>query len=125
MENVTASFAIHESRQLLLEFDVNVERTVEKARARGACAVLLESGGSRLLDLGVIGEAEVVVGPEHDDSLAVHDDDRILARSYGAKVRVQTRFPNHVRILEIETLVENVHVTPSQQPAFSGGKSAF
>src|SRR5690606_1807048 len=60
-------FAAHERGEALLEAYVDVERAVEQARAGAAGAVLLEGRARGLLDLGMVGEAEVVVRAEHDE----------------------------------------------------------
>ena len=62
----------HPLRQLALEVQVQVERAVEQPRAGQPGAVAVEGVTGRLPDPRVGGEAEVVVGAEHDPLGALH-----------------------------------------------------
>ena len=60
--------------QALLELEMEVECPVEEARAGAARAVLLDGLDGGFLDLGVVGQPDVVVRADHDELLAVDVD---------------------------------------------------
>ena len=62
--------------QLLLQLHVQIDRPVQKSRAREAGAVALERVACSLSDASVASQAQVVVGAEHDPPGALHLDDR-------------------------------------------------
>ena len=62
--------------ELGLELEVQVDRAVQEARAGQPGAVAVDGVERRLLDPLVAGQAEVVVGAEHDPPGALHLDDR-------------------------------------------------
>ena len=66
----------HPLGQLALELDVQRRRAVQQARAGDPGAVGLERVAGGLLDPLVAGQAEVVVGAEHDRLAALHLDHR-------------------------------------------------
>ncbi len=105
--------ALHERRQTFLELDVDIEGSVEEPRSGGAGPVFPQSLLGGFLDLGVIRQSQVVVGPQHDDPLAVHGDHRILARLDHAEVEIEPHLPHFFGVLEIIGLLKNVHSSPS------------
>jgi hypothetical protein len=103
-------FAAHELRQALLELYVDVERTVEEARSGTTRAVHGEAGGRGFFYSGVVGEAEVVVGAQHHELLALVDHHGILGRRDHAVVRVGVRCTSLIRPSRVPVaLVEDVH----------------
>ena len=108
--------APRELREPLLELDVEVERAVEQPRARHAGAVDRERDGGRLLDLGMVREAEVVVRPEHHELAVAAQHDRILGRRERPVVGIH---PGGARIdharPDLAALREDVH-SPFHSP---------
>jgi hypothetical protein len=78
----------HEPRQPLLELLMDVEVAVEQARSRARRAVRRERLGGPLAHVWVRGEAEVVVGAEHHQFLAVDEDAGVRLRFDHLEVRV-------------------------------------
>ncbi len=77
----------HPLGDLALELEVQRDRPVEQARARQAGAVGRQRVPRALDDALVAGQAEVVVGAEHDPLGALHLDDRSGRALERAEVR--------------------------------------
>ncbi len=92
--------------QLRLQLQVDVQRAVEEARAGAAAAVLVDGRLDGLLDLRVVGQAEVAVGAHHDDLAAIERDLGILRGADGPEVGIEPRRPDPVRVLVLPHLVE-------------------
>jgi hypothetical protein len=88
-------FALHELGQSLLELHVDVQGSVEQSRSGTAGAVVSQGLGCGLLDLRVVGQAEVVVRPEHHQRVALVEDRRILGRGQGAVIGIDA-FGSHL-----------------------------
>ncbi len=80
---------IHPLRQLALELQMKRRGAVEQARAGQAGAIAVQRILGALHHTLVGGEAEVVVGGEHDPWCALHLDHRHRRRLDGAEVRHQ------------------------------------
>ena len=77
-----------EFRKLCFQFKVQLQRAVQEARAAAAGAELSVGFHAGFNDLGVRGEAEVVVGAEHDAAFAFHLHDSVLPGLEGVKIRI-------------------------------------
>ena len=77
--------------ELRLELLVHLQRAVEHARPGTARAEFLDGLERSALDLGVVGEPEVVVGAEHDPGLAVDHAAAALAALERAEVRIHAQ----------------------------------
>ena len=75
-------------------------RPVHQPRPGEACAVGLERISRRLLDPLVAGQAEVVVGAEHDRLVALHLDDRAGLRGEQAEVGEEVVLLRRFQLLE-------------------------
>jgi hypothetical protein len=96
-----------ELRQAPLELDVQVERPIQEAAAGAAGAVLADRGDGRLLHPGVVGQAEVVVGAQHEQPPAPDGNLRVLRRLDHPEEGVDPRLPDAVCVLEALALVED------------------
>ena len=74
--NTRASLVAEELGKLVLELVVEVEIAVQEARAGAAGAVLVDGELGGLAHLGVMRQAEVVVGAHHHHFFALVGDDR-------------------------------------------------
>ena len=83
---------MQESGQLLLQLQVQLKGAVEEPGAAAAGAELLQGLYPGLDDLRIRGEAQVVVGPQHDAALALHHHLDILPGLEGAEIGVDTLF---------------------------------
>ena len=77
---------VHPLRDLPLEVEVQRDRPVQQARARQAGAVAVQGVLGTAHHALVAGEAEVVVGAEHDALRALHLDDRHRRRGQDVEV---------------------------------------
>ena len=89
-----------------LELLVQVERAVQEPAAGAAGAVAVQGAGGRLEHLGVVGQAEVVVGPEHDPLLAFDDDHGVFRLRDRLEVRIEPRRLDLIGLGELPALVE-------------------
>ena len=112
--------ALHERGETILELDVEVERAVQEAGAGAARAVALDGLDGGRLDLGVVGQPEVVVRPEHDHAPTVDRDDGVLRGLDAAEVVVEPLTAKRVGQLVIAALVEDIHGIP---PAFTAHRN--
>ena len=101
-----AGFLAQELGQGALELLVEVEGAVQEPAAGAPRAVPVEGTARGLEHLGVVGQAEVIVRPEHDPLLAVDDDDGVLRFGNRIEVRIQARRLNLTRLGELPALVE-------------------
>ena len=90
----------HPLGELALELDVQRRRAVQKPRARDAGAVGLQGVAGRLLDPLVAGQAEVVVGAEHDRLAPLHLDHRAGLRGEQAEVGEEVVLLGRFQLLE-------------------------
>ena len=86
-EKDSAVFAKKVGKELF-ELLVQVEGAVEERTAGAAGAVFVNGGLGGFFDLGVVGEAEVAVGAEHQHAFAVHDDFGVLVARNGTEIRI-------------------------------------
>ena len=100
--------APHEAGQPLFEFHVEIQIAVEKAGSRAARAVFCQGLRGGLLDPGIAGQAEVVVGPDHDYLLLVDDDLGVLSGLKLMEIRVDTRGHSLAGGGEIEAFLEEI-----------------
>ena len=88
------------------QLQVDVQRAVQEPRAGAAGAVFLHRRPGGLLDLGMVGQAQVAVGTQHEDLLALDDDLGVLRGGNGAKIGVQPHFPQLGGGFEVPGLVQ-------------------
>ena len=88
---------VQEVRKLLLQLEMQLERSVEEAGAGAAGAKLLIGPDTRLDDLRAGREAQIVVGAEHDAALALHHDLDILPGFERMEIRVKPALADVVR----------------------------
>ena len=81
-----------ESGQLRLQLQMQLQRAVEEPGAGTAGAVLLQRLHAGLDNLGVDGQAQIVVGAQHDATLALHDDLGILTGLQSVEVGIHALF---------------------------------
>ena len=89
----------HPVGDLALQLGVEGDRAVKQARAGQARPVLLEGVARALEDALVPGEAEVVVGPEHDPLGPLHFDHGPRGAVEKAEVGEQVGLPGHAELL--------------------------
>ena len=85
--------------QPVFQFFVDVERTVQETGTGTAGAVFADCLDGSFLDLGVIGQAQVTVGTEHQDFFAVDDDFAVLLTGNGPEVRVYAKLHHFLRLV--------------------------
>ena len=105
----------HPVGELLLELDVERDRAVEQAGAGERRAVGVEGIPGRPLDPLVAGQAEVVVGAEHDRLPALHLDDRPGLRGEHAEVGQHVALTGELELLGaivVASLGEDVGLDP-------------
>lgn len=81
-------FLADEGSQLLFQLEVRIEGPVEEAAPCTSRTILLRSGDSSSLDLGMVRQSEVRVRPEHEDLTAIDDDLGILVAFYLSEVGI-------------------------------------
>ena len=101
-----AGFLAQELGQGVLELLVQVERAVQEPAAGAARAVAAEGPAGGLEHLRMVGQAEVVVRPQHDPLLAVDDDDGVLRFGNRIEVRIEAGGLQLARFGELAALVE-------------------
>ena len=102
-----------EVRELALEFEVEVERAVEEARAGAARSVLLNRLDGSLHDFRTRREAKVVVRAEHDAALALHDDYCILPGFKPVEIRIDSCLARVLRASVGNTFLKHLfHANP-------------
>jgi len=69
---------------------MDIKRTVEKARAGTAGTVFFGRGHRRLNHLGMTGQAEVVIGADHDSPFALDGNLRTGGGFDDPEIRVQS-----------------------------------
>ena len=72
----------HQLGQLILQFHVDIECSVEKTRTGATRAVLVDGGFGRLLQTRIIGKTQIAVRAEHQHILALNLHHRALFRLY-------------------------------------------
>ena len=90
----------HPLRQLALELEVQWSGPVQQARSGDAGAERLEGVAGPLLDPLVAGQAQVVVGAEHDRLAPLHLDHRPRRRGQQPKVGEQVVLLRRFELLE-------------------------
>ena len=71
---------------------MQLQRAVEEPGTGAAGAVLLQRLHAGLDNLGVDGQAQIVVGAQHDATLALHDDLGILTGLQSVEVGIHALF---------------------------------
>ena len=102
-------FLVQELRQLRLELQVHFQRAVEIAGPGAAGAVLLKGVNAGLDDLRIRGQAEIVVGAEHDAALALHDNLDVLTRFQGVTVGIEALLHKISGDRKAVALRKNIH----------------
>jgi hypothetical protein len=103
--------APEEARQPPLEFDVEFEGPVQEARAAARRAEPIDGLVRRGDDMRMVGEAEVVVAPGHDETPAVHLDFRPQVLADGDEVGVEALGFDLTSTREASALLEQIHRT--------------
>ena len=83
----------HEVGELFFQLFVDDQRAVEEPAPAATGAEASDGLDGGFLDLGVVGQAQVVVAAEHDQRLSADSDLRVLGRFEGAEVRDRRRRP--------------------------------
>ena len=99
--------------ELRLQFQVHGQGAVQKPGAGAARAEFFESADARLHHLRAAGEAQVVVGAQHDPALSLHDDLRPLPGLQSPKVGVDALVSVFIRQRRGVALCKKVHGTAS------------
>ena len=94
--------------QLGLQLGVQHGVAVEKAGARHAGAEFVHRVYGGLLHAGVVGQAQVIVGPEHDELLTLDGDLRGLLALEFLEIGVDAGGDELFYNVEIAALIENV-----------------
>ena len=97
-----------ERGDLLFEFSMQLHGAIHEARPRHARSEPRDGGDGRLPNLGVGGQAQVVVGAEHRHTLAIDHGLRSVVVVERLEIRVHARFPGVVRRLEFKGLVQDI-----------------
>ncbi len=119
-------FFMQELRQFLLELEMHGEGAVQKAGPGTAGAVLLKRLDGGFGDFRTGGQAEVVVGAEHNAAFAFHDDFRRLTALEIVEIGVDFLFPEVILNVVIIAFRENIHLTLFLRDARkSGGMVRF
>ena len=85
-------FLAQELGQLRLQFQVQLQRAVKEPGAGAAGAVLLQRLDASLDDLRMDGQAQIVVGAQHDPALSLHGNLHILAGLQGVEIGIYPFF---------------------------------
>ena len=96
-----AGFLAQELGEGALELLVEVERAVQEPAAGAARAVPAERPAGGLEHLRVVGQAEVVVRPQHDPLLSVDDDDGVFRFGDRLEVRIEANRLELTRLGEL------------------------
>ena len=107
-------FLAHQVGQFLLQLQVDVQRAVQEPGASATGAVLVHGSLGGQFDLGVVGQAKIAVGAQHQDLSAVHDDLGVLRGRDGPEVWVQPRSADACRIVVVPHLVQQWPVIDGQ-----------
>ena len=81
-------FLVQEFPQLCLQLQVHFQGPVEEPGTGAAGSVPLQGVNARLHDLGVRGQAQIVVGAQHNPALALHLHHRVLPGLQGMEVGI-------------------------------------
>ena len=85
---------------------MQVQRAVEKPAAGASRTVSAQARESGFQNLGMVGQAEIVVRPEHDPLLTVNDHDGVLRFGNRIEVRIQANGLQLARFRELPALLE-------------------
>ena len=97
-----------EGGQLFLQLQMHLQRAVQKAGAGTAGAVFLHRAGGGLHHLGADGQAQIVVGAQHDAAFAVHDDLHVLLGAQGPEIGVDAPGLEFVRLVVVVAFLEQI-----------------
>ena len=98
-----------EPGQLLFQLQMHGQRAVQKPGAGAARAEVLQSPDAGLHHFGAAGEAQIVVGPQHDPPPALHDDLWPLPGLQGAEIGIDALLPVFIRQGRGVTLCKQIH----------------
>jgi len=99
---------VHKAGQPPVKLQVQLQRAVQEAGAGHAGAVAVDGFLGRLAQLGVSGQAQVVVGPDHDHFLALKEGDRSFRVAQRPEIGINPHFHGLLRQREFGGLVENI-----------------
>src|ERR1022692_3952321 len=102
---------MNECGEFSFQFDVQIQRAVEKSRSAAATAVLLDSLHGGFLHLGMGDQVQVVVGPKHEYFTVPHThfaSPTALAVAKNLEVHVEPGGLQVTRTSEISAFLENV-----------------
>ena len=101
-----AVFFAEEVRQSGFELDVEIERAVEEPATGAAGPVRPEGARRGFQDFRMVGQAEVVVRPQHDPLAALDDDDRVFGFRDRTEVGVESRGLHFIGPGKLATFLE-------------------
>ncbi len=97
-------FGVEPLGQLSLELDMHVGRAIQEARTGQTGSVAVQRVERALLDALVTSQPEVVVGTEHDPSLALHLDHGQRRALEHVEVGQRVEFARDLEALEVFVL---------------------
>ena len=102
------AFTTKERRQRLLQFIVERNRAIQEAGTCTSGTELASCLAGSLDYSGILGQAEVIVRPDHDLLLAAADDMVAVALLDATEIRVESLSPGIRRIAVLSALLEEV-----------------
>ena len=99
--------------QLLLQLQVHIQRAVQKTGTGAAGAVLFQCLDACFHDFRVDGQAQIVVGAQHDAALAFHHDLHILTGFQRMEIGIDPLLFQLIRQRMLITFFKNIHMFPS------------
>ena len=119
-------FLTHERGEPFLELYVYAHRPVDEAAPGAAGSEDVDRLLSRFPDLGMKGQAKVVVRPQHKHFMAIHHDFGAFRALQGLEEGVQARLYSLFCAIELEAFLENIHYgllfPPGKVPAGDLGR---
>lgn len=103
-----STFAAKESSQRLLQFIMEGDRAIEQAGTGASGTKLASRLTGRLDNTGILGQAEVVIRPDHDFLLTAADNMVPVALLDAAEIRVESLSSGICRIAILSALLEEV-----------------
>jgi len=98
-----------ELRQRVLQLQMHLQRAVEEPRAGAAGAVLLQRPDAGLHHHRIGGQAQIVIGAQHDAALALHHDLHVLPGLEGVEIGVHPLFLQFARQRRLIAFRKNIH----------------
>ena len=102
------TFTAKERRERLFQLIMERDGSIQKTGTRASGTKLARRLAGCLNNAGVLGQAKVVVGPDHDLLFAATDDMISVALLNAAEIRVESLRPGICRIAVLSALLEEV-----------------